>query len=247
MLAVMSAILVFGQNRSNVAVYVTGGDNVVINKVLGDKLVAAFASSGEYIAIERTSNFLVELDKEQNYQRTGAVDNNQISRLGKQFGAQLVCVAEVSDVFGEKYVSARLIDVESAKIMKVANIGTPINTMQQLVSAADMIAKELSVSDAKKAADEMQAQKRRTINELQTKRNRLYEQYLATQELIEELTDEYKHRGYNFRDYHNRKAQQEYDEKQSETEVKINAATRENNKLVEEIKKIDNQIIQLQK
>ena len=87
--------------QKKVAVYVTG-QQTGINKVLGDQLVAAFAKSGKYIAIERTASFLAELGKEQNYQRTGAVDDNELSRLGKQFGVQLVCVADVSDVFGEK-------------------------------------------------------------------------------------------------------------------------------------------------
>ncbi len=69
--------------QKKVAVYVTG-QQTGINKVLGDQLVAAFAKSGKYIAIERTASFLAELGKEQNYQRTGAVDDNELSRLGKQ-------------------------------------------------------------------------------------------------------------------------------------------------------------------
>ena len=51
--------------QKKVAVYVTG-QQTGINKVLGDQLVAAFAKSGTYIAIERTSSFLAELGKEQN-------------------------------------------------------------------------------------------------------------------------------------------------------------------------------------
>ncbi|MDR1022787.1 MAG: hypothetical protein LBL94_05900 [Prevotellaceae bacterium] len=102
----------FGQatpTQPKVAVYVTGGNDAGINKVLADRLVAAFAKSGKYIAIERTSSFLSELSKEQRYQRTGAVDDSELARLGRQFGVQQVCIAEVSDVFGEKYVSARLL------------------------------------------------------------------------------------------------------------------------------------------
>lgn len=52
--------------QKKVAVYVTG-QQTGINKVLGDQLVAAFAKSGKYIAIERTASFLAELGKEQNY------------------------------------------------------------------------------------------------------------------------------------------------------------------------------------
>jgi len=129
--------------QKKVAVYVTG-QQTGINKVLGDQLVAAFAKSGTYIAIERTSSFLAELGKEQTYQRTGAVDDNELSRLGKQFGVQLVCVADVSDVFGEKYVSTRLIDVESAEVINTANAGSKLDSMQELLRVADLLAKELT-------------------------------------------------------------------------------------------------------
>ena len=57
--------------QKKVAVYVAG-EQSGISKVLGDQLVAAFAKSGKYIAVERTSSFLAELGREQGYQRTGA-------------------------------------------------------------------------------------------------------------------------------------------------------------------------------
>ena len=107
-------MLAIAQNQKKVAVYVMGED-AGINNVLGSKLVTAIAQSEEYTAIERTAAFLAQLSKEQKCQRTGAVDDSELSRLGKQFGVQYVCVATVSDAFNEKYLSARLIDVESAQ------------------------------------------------------------------------------------------------------------------------------------
>ena len=94
----LSTISLTAFAQQKVAVYVTGKESG-INKVLGDQLVAAFTKSGKYVAIERTASFLAELGKEQNYQRTGAVDDHELSRLGKQFGVQFVSVADVSDVF----------------------------------------------------------------------------------------------------------------------------------------------------
>ena len=139
--------------------YVTG-QQTGINKVLGDQLVAAFAKSGKYIAIERTASFLAELGKEQNYQRTGAVDDNELSRLGKQFGVQLVCVADVSDVFGEKYVSSRLIDVESAEVVNTSNATSKLESMQELLSVTDKIAKELTAKTVQEKAAEAAAKQR---------------------------------------------------------------------------------------
>lgn len=142
--------------QKKVAVYVTG-QQTGINKVLGDQLVAAFAKSGKYIAIERTASFLAELGKEQNYQRTGAVDDNELSRLGKQFGVQLVCVADVSDVFGEKYVSTRLIDVESAEVVNTSNATSKLDNMQELLKVTEELAKELTAKTVQEKAAEAAA------------------------------------------------------------------------------------------
>jgi hypothetical protein len=150
LLALMSASTVLGQQK--VAVYVTGGNDAGISKVLGDQLVAAFASSGKYTAIERTSSFLVELGKEQNYQRTGAVDDRELSRLGKQFGVQLVCIAEVTDVLGEKYFSTRLIDVESAEVVNTSNFGMVIKNMNTLLTVSKKITSELTGKTAQEQA-----------------------------------------------------------------------------------------------
>lgn len=132
----------FAQQKK-VAVYVTG-QQTDINKVLGDKLVEAFAKSGKYMAIERTSSFLAELSKEQNYQRTGAVDDNEVSRIGKQFGVQLVCVADISEAYEQKYVSARLIDVETAEIINATNMSSQLNSIEELKRVSNTIATELT-------------------------------------------------------------------------------------------------------
>lgn len=153
------SLTAFAQQKK-VAVYVTG-QQTGINKVLGDQLVAAFAKSGKYIAIERTASFLAELGKEQNYQRTGAVDDNELSRLGKQFGVQLVCVADVSDVFGEKYVSARLIDVESAEVANTSNANSKLDSMEELLKVTDKLAKELTAKTVQERTAEAAAEKRR--------------------------------------------------------------------------------------
>ena len=140
----------FAQQKK-VAVYVTG-QQTDINKVLGDKLVEAFAKSGKYIAIERTSSFLAELSKEQNYQRTGAVDDNEVSRIGKQFGVQLVCVADISEAYGQKYVSARLIDVETAEIINATNMSSQLNSMEELKRVSNTIAMELTTKTVQENA-----------------------------------------------------------------------------------------------
>lgn len=146
------------QNVKKVAIYVVKSDAVKnIGRVLGDKLVAGFTNSGKYIAIERTNSFLSQLTKEQNYQRTGTVDDNDISRLGKQFGVQYVCIADVSEVFGEKYISARLIDVETAEVVNSYDAGGNLNNMSSCLTMANTIATNLSKGTFKEQEEELKA------------------------------------------------------------------------------------------
>lgn len=132
-------------DRKKVAVYIAKSQSSEIGRVLGDKLVAGFTQSGQYTAVERTNSFLSQLNKEQKYQRTGEVDDNDISRLGKQFGVQYVCVAEVSDYHGDqKYIAARLVDVETAELVDAYDGGGSINSMNSCVRKANEIAGILS-------------------------------------------------------------------------------------------------------
>lgn len=146
------SLTAFAQQKK-VAVYVTG-EQSGITKVLGDQLVAAFAKSGKYTAIERTTSFLAELGKEQNYQRTGAVSDSEIARLGVQFGVNYVCVADVSEVFGEKYITARLINVETAEIVNTHNVSGEMNSMNSCLRMAGEIAENLSKGTFAEQAEE---------------------------------------------------------------------------------------------
>lgn len=102
--------------RSKVAVYVTGDADSGYKKVIGSKLVTGITRSENYSAVERTADFLAELAKEHDYQTSGAVSDNQIAKLGVQFGVRYVLVADVSEVFETMFVSARMIDVQTGLI-----------------------------------------------------------------------------------------------------------------------------------
>lgn len=150
--------LTISAQQKKVAVYVTGNDP--INDIIGSRLVDGIAKSGKYIAIERTASFLSELSKEQTYQSTGAVDDNEISRLGKQFGVNYVCVASAFDVWGtEKYISTRLIDVETAEVVVSSSSNGSIASSSQLIAALNTLSDGLlssfeqsKLSTAKKVA-----------------------------------------------------------------------------------------------
>lgn len=168
-------------NSKKVAVYIVKNEaGRSIDKVLGDKLVAGFTNSGRYIAIERTNSFLSQMQKEQNYQRTGSVDDNEISRLGRQFGVQYVCVADVSDVYGEKYISARLIDVETAEVVNSYDKGGQLNSMNSCLQMANDIAHNLSKGTFKEQAERKEAERRYQENRNAFKRSAEYGGYVES-------------------------------------------------------------------
>ena len=130
--------------KKKVAVYVTGEDvESSVLKVLGARLVTAITSSGDFAAVERTSEFLEALTKENDYQASGEVRDSQIAKLGQKFGVKYVAVADVSSAFDELFVAARLINVETGLVEKAYDAYGPAETMTQLISLAQNVAEGL--------------------------------------------------------------------------------------------------------
>jgi hypothetical protein len=120
-------------STQTIAVYVTG-DNVPAETkdALGTFMLDALVNSGLYRTIERSENFLDAINKEHIRQRSGAIDDKQISELGKQAGAQFLCVANITGALGSFQVSARIIDIETADIKASGVSGSPLKTLDDL-------------------------------------------------------------------------------------------------------------------
>jgi hypothetical protein len=135
------AAAVFSQNpdaqtKEKIAVYVTGNAGADEKKALGTKILVELINSGRYRAVERSDDFIKELDREQSKQMSGAVDDNQITTLGKQFGVQVICVADLTPAFGSYQISARLIGVESAEIIAIAEVTNSLQSIDELTQAS---------------------------------------------------------------------------------------------------------------
>ena len=135
--------LLFAQTK--VAIYVTSTDQVPreTKKVVGSEIVAAFVATDHYSAIERTTEFLSGINKEQEYQRGGTVDDTQICELGRQFGVDLVCVADLTVYKGEYYIQARLIDVEKAIVLATAREVSTLEDLNTVIKVAGNLAQKL--------------------------------------------------------------------------------------------------------
>ncbi|MDR0940878.1 MAG: hypothetical protein LBM68_01490 [Bacteroidales bacterium] len=144
MLALLCAGIAFGQAKNSpqkIVVYVSGGEADGIGDYAGAFLVDAITHNGGYSAVERTADFLQAINKEQEYQRTGMVDDEHIARLGKQFGSKLVCVVKISTVKDKYFIQARLLDAETAL---VTNSTKPfLFTLEDLENVCNSIATQL--------------------------------------------------------------------------------------------------------
>lgn len=129
--------------KLKVAVYITGDTESGYKKVIGSKLVSGITRSIEYVAIERTADFLAELGKEQDYQVSGAVSDKQIARIGQQFGVRYVLVADISEIFESMFISARIIDVQTAQIINSTETSGVINNIEGLSKLSEDIVSKI--------------------------------------------------------------------------------------------------------
>lgn len=131
------------QEKPNVAVYVIGNEDDGVKEVFGQKLTAAIVKTNQYIAVERTLDFTKIIDEKHATQRGGSVSDAQISELGKRFGAKYVCVVSVREVLNSKFVSAKLINTETAAIEKTDDAYKNYKTVEELVELANELTGKL--------------------------------------------------------------------------------------------------------
>lgn len=99
-----------------IAVYVTGGKTADENNMFAGQVTHALVNSGYFMTIERADAFIEQVEREHATQRSGAIDDSQISRLGQQAGAQFVCIVQIVEAFGGHQISARIVNVENVVI-----------------------------------------------------------------------------------------------------------------------------------
>ena len=113
--------------QPQIAVYVTGDVPDDERSVLGTSILASLANSGRYIG----RPFLAEINPAA--RKGGGIDNRRISELGRQFGVQFVCVADITPANDSFHVSARIVDVETAAVVFIGK-----SSFDQLESMTDL-------------------------------------------------------------------------------------------------------------
>jgi uncharacterized protein (TIGR02145 family) len=118
-------------------------------------MLSALVNSGRYQAVERSEEFLRKLDAEHVKQRSGAINDDQIKKLGNQFGVDFVCIADVTAALGSYQVSARIVNVETAGVVAMGDANSPLKSLDELTDASNKIVDMMF--GAKKQAEQAQA------------------------------------------------------------------------------------------
>ena len=145
---ILLALLVLGttmyvqaqQPKEKVAVYVSGDVNGSLKKIISSKAVSRISRSDDYVAVERTEDFLNVLTKEQDYQLSGEVRDDQIAELGVRFGVRYVAVFEATKTYDTGFVSARMIDVETGMVVKSVDTSRKIKSVDDWTAITNNVA-----------------------------------------------------------------------------------------------------------
>lgn len=130
------------------------GEDVVVGSmekaIVRGELRKAIVSVNGYDAVTRTD--IDQLMKEQDFQRTGLVLEEDIHRLGQMAGADYLCVSTITKSSYAYYIEAYLIDVETGTILEPASqYGEVVDgQMKDIFQHCSLLAEEL-IEDAKAA------------------------------------------------------------------------------------------------
>jgi hypothetical protein len=139
------SVTALAQDLPRIAVYISGdlGDNE--KRALSASLLTALVRNGGIMSAEQSDAFLAELASEWGKLSGGSISNDQISTIGRQFDIKYVCIVNITPVFGEFHISARVIDIETAANVYIGEADSPLKTMNDLTQVADGLARSLRI------------------------------------------------------------------------------------------------------
>jgi hypothetical protein len=134
------------QGKQAVAIYMAGDepkDAQGVHHIMGGELARVVSGSDKYLAVDRTEAILDQLAKEHTYQRSGAVDDDQIKALGQQLGVQYLSISNINPVGKRYYLDTRLVDVVTAEIIRSVTETSSLKDANEMTRVARSIALEL--------------------------------------------------------------------------------------------------------
>ena len=131
-------------DKFKVAIYTTNKLSDADRQVINSSVISNLIRSDRYIALERTDTFLNAIQNEHDYQLSGDVSDNQITRIGAKHGADYVAVFNtVKAEDGYCLMSAKLINVETGEIIRSVSSNRTIKSTPDLIALTNNVAYKL--------------------------------------------------------------------------------------------------------
>jgi len=148
--ATQLAELAVAQDKQALAIYMAGEEPAGargVHNIMGGELARVISESARYLAVDRTDAIREQLAREHIYQRSGAVDDDQIKALGQQLGVQYLCISDINAVGKRYYLDTRLVDVVTAEILRSVTATSSLKDANEMARTARNIALELIETD----------------------------------------------------------------------------------------------------
>jgi|GEM_PF-747008 len=143
------------QGKLAVAVYMAGDEPAGaqgVHYIMGGEMARVISRSDRYLAVDRTEAILNQLAKEHAYQRSGAVDDDQIRALGQQLGVSYLSISGINPVGKRYYLDTRLVNIETAEIIRSITETSALKDANEMTRVARHIALELIEPEAARIA-----------------------------------------------------------------------------------------------
>ena len=138
----------YAQKKSIYVTTVSKDVNLTKNecKILNDQIQESLIESGEYdvrlVDGDASNVYSAQKLKELYYQHSGAVNTDEIKKLGNELGAELLCVVEIQPSMGnEYYFRSAMYETESGRGNKIATFPDfkQLDTVDHAVTSIDNI------------------------------------------------------------------------------------------------------------
>ena len=128
------------RDRPFITVYVRGGiEDGEVKAALASELLFDLVNSGLYRPVEDGHAFAAAADKAVAEHGASGLNDGQIARIGSGAKADLVCVVDATPVYDEFQVSARLIDVNSAVVLKMGVVDGKITNAEEFSAMEEKV------------------------------------------------------------------------------------------------------------
>jgi len=133
----------FAQDLPKIAVYVTGDMPDNSKRVFGPELLASLVNSGRYSGIERPGAFFTEAERKRTTEYGGAINDKQLSELGKESGVDYICVADIIPAFGLYQIEVRVVNVETSQTVFTGEASGSLKTSDELKETLETIVRNM--------------------------------------------------------------------------------------------------------